>query len=101
MGEGSRIRVSHVTERKRSQEALQASAQQWEASFDAMSDVLSLIDVEGRIIQCNEAMSNLLGKPSSEIIGSTCWDLMHGASEPIEGCPIVRMRETRRRESLV
>jgi len=90
-----------ITERKRTEEALRISARQWHATFDAISDTVCLLDPEGRILRCNEAMAELLGKPFSEIIGHTCWELVHGAAEPIEGCPIARMRETCRRETLV
>ncbi len=80
---------------------LQAAAQQWRTTFDAISDTVCLMDIEGRILRCNEAMMKLLGKPFSEIVGHRCWELVHGTSEPIEGCPIPRMRESRRRETLV
>ena len=90
-----------ITERKRAEEALRVSALQWQTSFDALSDSICLLDLEGRFLRCNKATAELLGKPINEIIGRTCWELVHGTSEPIEGCPIVRMRETRRRESLV
>lgn len=90
-----------ITGQKCAEETLRASAQQWQTSFDALSESVCLLDLEGRILRCNKAMTDLLGKPSSEIIGGTCWELVHSTSEPIEGCPIVRMRETLRRESRV
>ena len=93
--------LSDITERKRVEEALQISARQWHTTFDAISDAVSLMDLEGGILRCNEALTRLLGKPLSEITGRTCWELVHGTSEPIEGCPVVRMQETLCRETLV
>ena len=90
-----------ITDRKRAEEALRTSAQEWRTTFDAISEATCLLDMEGKILRCNEAMTNLLGKSFEEIIGGTCWELVHGTSEPVEGCPIVRMRKTRRRETLV
>jgi hypothetical protein len=29
-----------------------------------------------------------------ELVGRTCWELIHGTSEPIEGCPFERMRKS-------
>jgi PAS domain S-box-containing protein len=78
-----------------------AAAGEWRATFDAISDAVFLMDMGGTVLRCNKAMTRLLGKPFSEIIGRPCWELVHGRSEPIEECPLVRMRETRRRESLV
>ncbi len=88
-------------ERKRMEEALRAAAQQWRSTFDAIGDVVCLLDVEGRILRCNKAMTTLLGKPFSDILGHSCCELIHSSSEPIEGSPLVRMRETRHRETMV
>ena len=77
------------------------AVEQWRATLDAISDSMCLLDTERRILRCNKAMTNLIGKPFDEIIGHTCWKLVHGTSEPIEECPFVRTRETHRRETQV
>jgi PAS domain S-box-containing protein len=87
-------------QRKRTEEALWASAREWRTTFDAINDVVILMDLEGKILRCNKAMVKLLKKQFSEIIDHNCCELIHGAPEPITGCPLVRMRETHRRESL-
>ncbi len=99
--EGAAMQLGTAIQRVRAEEALQASARQWRVTFDAISDGVWLADREGRMLRCNEAMTKLLGKPFSEIIGRPCWELVHGTSQPIEECPFKRMRETRRRETLV
>ncbi len=88
-----------ISERKRAEDELQKASQQWFATFNAIGDSVCLLDLNGKILRCNDAMSRLLGKPSDDIIGSTCWELIHGTSKP-EGCLIARMRETRCRETL-
>ena len=93
--------VQNLAEHRRSEELLQGAARQWRTTFDAIGDAVSLIDLQGRILRCNMAMTDLLGKPFDEIIGRTCWELMHGTPEPMERYPIVRMRESRCRETLV
>ena len=89
-----------IAARKRADEALYVSALSWKTTFDAITDSVCIIDVEGKILQCNKATANFLGKPINEIVGKTCWELVHDTSEPIKGCPVVRMRETLRPESL-
>jgi PAS domain S-box-containing protein len=93
--------VRDITERKQAEELLQAAARQWRTTFDAISDPVCLLDLEGRILRCNIAMTRLLEKPFSEVIGRTCWEVVHGTSEPIEGCPTVRISETHRRATQV
>jgi PAS domain S-box-containing protein len=89
-----------ITERKRTEEALRVSINRWQSAFDAIGNAVCLLSPEGKILRCNAAMVNLLGKPVSEIEGRTCWELVHGTSKPIEGCPIMRMKQTGRRETL-
>ncbi|MBW1834553.1 MAG: PAS domain-containing protein [Deltaproteobacteria bacterium] len=74
---------------------------QWQTTFDAINDAVCLLDMNGKILRCNKAMESLLQKSSKEIIGGTCWKLVHGTDKPIKGCPIVRMKKTLCRETLV
>ncbi len=88
-----------VTERERAEQALRKAAQEWRTTFDAISDAVRLVDAENRVLRCNKAMTRLLGKPFNEIINRHCYELVHGATEPISGCVFTRMKDTRRRES--
>ncbi|MBW2984313.1 PAS domain S-box protein [Candidatus Woesearchaeota archaeon] len=73
----------------------------WQITFDAINDAICLMDIKNRFLKCNKTMSKLLGKPNNELVGKTCWKIVHGTSKPIKGCPIVRMRKTLKRETLV
>lgn len=86
---------------KQTEKALRVSSQQWQTTFETISDAVSLIDNEGRILQCNKAMMNFLKKPREEIIGHTCWELKRGSSASTKGCLFKQVRETQRRESRV
>jgi PAS domain S-box-containing protein len=67
---------------------------------NSVSDAICLLDMEDTVLDCNEAMLELLGKPGSEVIGNPCCKLVHGTSGSIDGCPVVRMRKTRTRETM-
>ncbi len=88
------------SERKQTEEALGDSVRRWHTTFDAMSDAVCILDPEGKILRCNKAMSEFLGKPFTEILGQHCWELVHSTSQPIEDCPVLLMRKTRIRETL-
>jgi PAS domain S-box-containing protein len=94
------IRVEErTTELVRVNEALFNAAQQWRTTFDGISDIVCLLDREGRILRCNKAMTELLKKPFSEIIGRSHWEIVHGTTAPIKECPVELMKETRCRET--
>jgi PAS domain S-box-containing protein len=94
-----RMAVSDSTERIQSEKTIQESRQAWEDTFNAISDWVSLIDVKtGQILETNSAGELLLGKSRQEIIGQTCWNLVHGTDEPIADCPLRRMLDSGQRE---
>jgi two-component system, NtrC family, sensor kinase len=54
------------------------SASQWQATFDALSEGVAIIDQSGTIRRCNRAMSYLLERNYSEIEGRQLSDLFEG-----------------------
>ena len=90
-----------ITERKLAEAALEESVLLWNTTFDSVKDSIFLVDLEGIFLQCNKATSELAGKSLEEITGKKCWEIMHGTNDPIDGCPLVRMKKSLRRESLV
>jgi len=75
-------------------------AREWQETFNAITDGVCIIDKNSsKILQCNRAMTRFLKKPYNEIVGRSCCELLHGSSEPVEKCPLVRMCETRRSET--
>jgi PAS domain S-box-containing protein len=80
--------VIDITGRKKAEENLRKAKKEWERTFDAISDVVTLQDTEMRIIQANKAACEVFGRPFNEIIGKLCYELFRSESEPCEGCPI-------------
>ncbi len=92
--------VQDITERKRAEEALRRSRDEWTSTFDAMSDWVTLFDLEARILRTNAAGEDLVGVPPAEMVGQTCCKLVHGTDEPIPGCPLQKMLGTHQRETV-
>lgn len=88
-----------IAERKRIEKALRLSANRWRTTFDTIGDAVCLLDDEAKIVCCNKAMTDLIGKSYSDINGRNCCELLHGQTEFIKGCPFVRMKKTGRRET--
>ncbi len=84
--------------KEKAEKALRLSAQEWQTTFNAMSDGICIIGVERKIRRANQTMTNILKKPLSEILGHECNILLHGTSKPIKNCPFMRMRISKKRE---
>jgi PAS domain S-box-containing protein/putative nucleotidyltransferase with HDIG domain len=89
-----------ITARKQAEEELRLAAQKWRTTFDAMRDAVCLLNREGEVLQCNQAMADLMEQPVPEIIGRSCWEVICGTSAPTEDCPFCRLRRSQGRETL-
>jgi PAS domain S-box-containing protein len=73
----------------------------WREVVDAVADWVSLIDIKGKILITNLAGQDFTGKSSSELIGKSCCKLVHGSTEHIAGCPLVKALSSKQRESAI
>ncbi len=49
----------------------------WEATFDSITDMICILDKEGRIVRVNRSFSKRLKKSYEEIIGAHCTEIIH------------------------
>lgn len=81
-----------IEERELAEEDLVRARQDWERTFDAVPDLIALIDTDHRIIRMNRAMAERLGCPTEHVQGVHCYEAIHGCLyEPITDCPHARM----------
>jgi len=78
-------------ERERAEEAIVQAKEAWEHTFDAVPDLIALIDENYQITRVNKAMAGRLGKSPQEAVGLTCYESIHGSKEPPPFCPHARM----------
>jgi PAS domain S-box-containing protein len=76
-----------ITERKRYEENLIRSKQEWERTFDSVPDLIALIDNHHRILRVNKAMAQKLGLDAEQCVGLPCYEYVHGLSGPPAFCP--------------
>ncbi len=63
----------------------------WEAIFDSIPDLVTVIDKDCRIVRMNKAMAERLGGSEEAFIGRACYETIHGLYHPHEGCPHVKL----------
>jgi len=69
---------------------MEAARNEWQQTFDAMSDAVCILDRESTIVQTNQAMANLLGTPRASMIGKKCYAVMHANKCRPADCPGIR-----------
>ena len=94
--------MKNITKHKKVESEFENSNKLLQITLDAMSESVFLIDSDHKILQCNKATLDILGKSNyNEIIGHSCLELVHSTSEQIDWCPVKRMRQSGQREAAV
>jgi PAS domain S-box-containing protein len=90
--------VNAILRIHRAEEETRRVARQWQATFDAISDGICLLDEHGRIQRCNQALARIVARPTEELV-DRCWDELSAAHPMIPATPFQRVLETLRRET--
>lgn len=76
-------------ERKKAQEGVARAAEEWQRTFDSMSDIVYIMDIESRIIKVNKTFTDRLGKSLGDVTGKKCYEVMHKGAAHWSSCPLV------------
>ncbi|MFH2122551.1 MAG: PAS domain S-box protein [Pseudomonadota bacterium] len=80
--------VTDITERLRTEKAIAASKEEWEKTFDAISDIVTIQDMDMRIVRANKAAHHFFQAEPGELKGKHCYELFRGVSIPCPDCPL-------------
>ena len=73
---------------------IERAKREWESTFDAVSDLISIHDNKFRIIRANKACAGKFNILPKELIGRYCYELFHGTIGPLDGCPQEKALQT-------
>lgn len=82
---------SLIVARREVNEAVVNAKKDWERTFDAVPDLISIIDLGHTVIRVNKAMADRCGLKPEELIGRKCYDVIDGKSTPHANCPHAKM----------
>ncbi|MEE8353621.1 MAG: ATP-binding protein [Dehalococcoidales bacterium] len=95
-----RALAAEVEESQRMGQALHTSQENWRNSFNALEEVMMIIDRASNIESLNSSGLALLGKSQDEAVGAKCYQVVHRRTEPCPDCPLQRTLESRKVESV-
>jgi hypothetical protein len=87
-----------ITKRKLTEQSLHKAKENWQATFDAIQDIVILLDKDHHIIEINQAGIHALNQNKESILGQSCFRLVHGTNEPIQECPCEKSFKTKKSE---
>ncbi len=83
-----------MTEKVKAEDALIQAKEDWENTFDAITDMVMLLDSQHRIIRANEATAKALGTTKGDLVGKKCYEAVHNQEYTIAGCPLISTMKT-------
>jgi|WetSurMetagenome_2_1015567.scaffolds.fasta_scaffold00193_34 PAS domain S-box-containing protein len=80
-----------IEDHKQTHVGLIKAKEEWERTFDAITDPIMIVDTCHRILQVNKAMADKLGVSRSEAKGLSCCKAVHDSGEPPAICPHAKL----------
>ncbi len=85
-----------ITELKRMEEEIRQAAEEWEKTFNSTEDLIYIHDKDYRLLRVNKAYADPQNMEPRELIGKTCYEVIHGAKEPCLDCSHKKVLETQK-----
>ncbi len=79
--------LRETTKYKQAEEVLRLTKDEWEKTFSTVPDLMAILDDRHKIVRVNRAMAKRLGTTPDKCVGLTCYEAVHGLSEPPDFCP--------------
>jgi len=78
----------NITRRKKLEQLLSQAQHDWEDTFHAITDMITLHDKDFNIVYANKAAKEILQLPSPDgMMAHKCFKYYHGMERPPDGCP--------------
>jgi PAS domain S-box-containing protein len=69
---------------------LRLSKEEWESSFNAIEDLVTIQDKDLRILRANRAAAAYLGVGVENLVGKYCYEVLLGTTDICDNCPEVK-----------
>lgn len=73
-------------------EELRVANEDWNRIFDAISDLVFVMDKDNNIIKVNKSFAQALKARPEDLIGRKCYELMHKMVKPWPECPVEKTK---------
>jgi PAS domain S-box-containing protein/putative nucleotidyltransferase with HDIG domain len=86
--------LDEVQTRRAKQQAdkeIKQAAEEWVRTFDSINDLVSIQDMDYRLVKVNQSYARAVGMSPYALIGERCYEVLHGSACPVAQCPHDKM----------
>lgn len=76
-----------ITKQKIAEAKMQQTINEWNTTFNIISDMIAILDNNFNIIKINKAFADFFQINPAKIIGKKCYKVIHGTNKPDPNCP--------------
>lgn len=93
---GVTLVIEDITDRKQNEEKMKRSIQEWETTFNSISDMIFIQDNDFFILRANRSFAEFLHRTPEECVGKKCHQLLHNLNNSHSSCPCQQVQKTKK-----
>lgn len=92
--ETDRALLREINERKAAEKEVRESHEEWENTFNSITEIVTLQDTSFRIIKANKAAAEAVGIKPEKMTGRFCYQIFAESDQPCGLCPLPHTAKT-------
>lgn len=92
---GVTLFIEDITERKQTEEKMKQAITEWELTFNAITDMVFIQDIDFLILKANHSFAEFLHMKPEDCVGKKCHQLLHGKDDAHSSCPCIGVQQTK------
>jgi len=80
-----------ITEHRRAAQEILRAKEEWETTFDAVPDLIMILDRDHRILRANRSVAERFGGRPEDLAGKPCYSVVHETKCPATCCPHAKL----------
>jgi len=88
-----------VTSQQKIKEKIVLAKEEWEQTFDSVSDIIMIINKDYKIVRTNKSLSKKLGLLPAKIVGTNYFKTFFGDENPPDNCPLKKVFSDKKERS--
>jgi PAS domain S-box-containing protein len=93
---GVTLVIEDITDRKQTEEKMRRTIQEWETTFNSISDMVFIQDNNFFILRANRSFAEFLHSTPEECIGKKCHQLLHNLNNSPSTCACQQVQKTKK-----
>jgi PAS domain S-box-containing protein len=93
---GVTLIIEDITDRKQTEEKMRRAIQEWETTFNSITDMVFIQDNDFSILRANRSFADFMGMKPEECVGKKCYHLIHELNKSHASCPCTKVQQTKK-----